>query len=314
MHWTNGLSADSPAIAVLRFSTAIFLISLWAWYKAYGVAVYITPELKTTTSYVAWLQLALGLCARFRPILPLTGAGIFALYALAVIDYGVFHLLDYVIFLGLGYVLLVAYIGRGKWRQSGFVVLYAATGLTLIWAAVEKFAYPQWTYDLLRANPAMLMGMHPEYYMVLAGFVEFNLAFILLGAASIVARVVAVGFQSIFAAGHPAVRADRRDRPPDDHCDPIRAVLPRADQLALHTRATRKISLDGSLFHDRTLLPRLRHDLRRLLRSALPHLPRIAPARSASEQHSTLLRFLQDKSIAAAVFSGWDARYNRVPR
>jgi hypothetical protein len=77
-------------------------------------------------------------------------------------------------------------------------VLYASTGLTLIWAAVEKFAYPDWTYGMLSANPAMLMGMQPDYFMVLAGFVEFNLAFILLGAASIAARVVAVGFQSIF--------------------------------------------------------------------------------------------------------------------
>jgi len=142
--------------------------------------------------------LGLGLCALFRPTLPLVGLGIFVLYGLAVRDYGVFHLLDYLIFLGLGYFFLVANIKRGKWRQSGFIVLYAATGITLIWAAMEKFAYPQWAYALFQMHPGMLMGMQPQTYLMLAGFVEFNLAFALLGAASIAGRVIAVTTQAIF--------------------------------------------------------------------------------------------------------------------
>jgi len=34
--------------------------------------------------------------------------------------------------------------------------------------------------------------------MMLAGFIEFNMAFILLGAASVVGRLVALGLQSVF--------------------------------------------------------------------------------------------------------------------
>ncbi len=189
---------DDLSILILRLSAAIFFTALWAWHQAYGTAFFITPELRTTASFVPWLQLALAACALWRPTLPLVGVGIFALYGLALRDYQLFHLLDYIIFLGLGYFFLVANIKRSKWRQSGFVVLYAATGITLLWAALEKFAYPEWTYAMLRSHSEMLMGMQPETYMTLAGFMEFGLAFVLLGAVSVAGRVVAVALQMVF--------------------------------------------------------------------------------------------------------------------
>jgi hypothetical protein len=92
----------------------------------------------------------------------------------------------------LGYFFIVASIQRGTWHKSGFIVLFAATGLTLTWAAIEKFAYPQWSYALLRSRPDMLMRMQPETYMRVAGFVEFDFAFVLLGAASVTGRLAMV--------------------------------------------------------------------------------------------------------------------------
>jgi hypothetical protein len=189
---------DDFSILILRLAAAIFLISVWAWYLAYGTSFYVTPELRTTARLVPWFQLALAVCALVRPCLPAVGVGLLILYSLALHDYGVFHLLDYMIFLGLGYFFTVANIKRGKWRQSGFIVLYAATGITLLWAAMEKFAYPNWSYDLLSMHADMLLGMSPQTYMLLAGFVEFGLAFVLLGAASIAGRLVALGLQGIF--------------------------------------------------------------------------------------------------------------------
>ena len=147
---------------------------------------------------IPWFQLALAVCALFRRTLPAVGVGLLLLYVLAVRTYGLFHLLDYIIFLGLGYFFTVVNIKRGKWRQSAFVVLFAGTGITLLWAAMEKFAYPQWTYPVLQSHPHMLLGMQPATYMILAGFMEFGVAFILLGAASIVGRLVALGLQLIF--------------------------------------------------------------------------------------------------------------------
>jgi len=203
---------------------------------------------------VPWLQLALGFCALFRRTLPAVGLGIFGLFGLAIRNYGLFHLLDYLIFVGLGYFFVVATIKLGKWRQSGFVVLFAATGITLLWAAMEKFAYPEWSYAMLRSHPDMLMGLQPETFMVLAGFVEFSVAFVL---------------------GNLRVWAARRDWSSDDHCDLVCALHARADERTRDPGAARKIGRDGNVFHDGFVFPGFRNDLHRLLRSAFRSSPRI---------------------------------------
>jgi hypothetical protein len=84
------------------------------------------------------------------------------------------------------------------WLKSGLVVLFVCAGLTLIWAAVEKFAYSQWTISVLEGKPHMLMGMSPPIFMKVSGFTEFFLTFILLGAVSVIGRLIALGFMSVF--------------------------------------------------------------------------------------------------------------------
>jgi hypothetical protein len=189
---------DALSIRVMRICASVFFISLALWHLKFGQSFYLTPELKTSSAYVPWLHLVLGLCALSRYTMPATGAGIFVLYGMALHHYGTYHMLDYPIFLGIGYFFVVANIRRSQWMKSGFVVLFAATGLTLIWAAIEKFVYPQWTYPILQHNPDMLFGMSPYLFMVVSGFVEFNLAFLVLGATSVVGRIVAFGLQAIF--------------------------------------------------------------------------------------------------------------------
>jgi hypothetical protein len=49
-----------------------------------------------------------------------------------------------------------------------------------MWASIEKWAYPEWSYPLLNLHPEMTFGFSPEYYMRAAGAVEFALAFALL--------------------------------------------------------------------------------------------------------------------------------------
>jgi hypothetical protein len=44
----------------------------------------------------------------------------------------------------------------------------------------------------------MLLGMSPYLFLLVSGFIEFNLAFVVLGATSVVGRLVALGLQSIF--------------------------------------------------------------------------------------------------------------------
>jgi len=96
------------------------------------------------------------------------------------------------------YYFLAACISGSGWVTSRYIVLYASTALTLLWAAVEKWGYPIWTYPLLAREPGLLMGMEPTTYMVLAGFVEFNLTFVMLSSASLLSRAIALGLGSVF--------------------------------------------------------------------------------------------------------------------
>jgi hypothetical protein len=48
-----------------------------------------------------------------------------------------------------------------------------------MWASVEKWAYPQWSFPLFIGYPALSLGYDPEFHMRAAGVVEFTLAFAL---------------------------------------------------------------------------------------------------------------------------------------
>ena len=189
---------DSLSIHIMRVSAAIFFFALFAYYQFRGITFYLTPELLTTSKIVPWIHLAIGFCALSRYTIPLVGIGILGLYGAAINDYGIYHLIDYLIFLGIAYFFVVTTISHGRWKKSGFIVLYALMGLTLLWASVEKWGYAHWTYPLLAKDPSLLMGMEPYPYMVLAGFVEFNVIFLLLGAVSIVTRLIALILEAVF--------------------------------------------------------------------------------------------------------------------
>jgi hypothetical protein len=190
---------DNLASAMMRCAAGIFFLSLFLWwFLGAGASFYLTPELKTSSAFVPWIHLIMALSVISRRTTFITGIGIFLLYIAAAVNYGIFHLLDYVIFLGIGYFLSVSGASGKKWLMSGFVVLFACTGLTLVWAAVEKFAYAGWTDPVFEKSPHMLMGLSASNFMKLSGFIEFFVTFILLGAVSVIGRLVALGFMSIF--------------------------------------------------------------------------------------------------------------------
>ena len=190
---------DNVAVYIMRVSAGIFFLTLFLWWAlGMGQSFYLTPELKTTAVYVPWLHLLMGLAVISARTTPITGVGVFLLWFAAARNYGIFHMLDYPIFLGIGYYLAVSTSRSRVWLKSGLVVLFASTGITLIWAAVEKFAYPNWTVEVLKERPGMLMGLTPQMFMKVSGFAEMSLTFILLGAASVVGRLVALGLMSVF--------------------------------------------------------------------------------------------------------------------
>ncbi len=182
---------------ILRISVSVFFVSLFLLAFT-GTEFLLTPELHTTNPVVRFLHLAIAGFALYRPTTPLIGLGIFVLYGLAIEQYGIFHMLDYLIFLGVGVYFLLSGLKGREWAKVRYVTLFASTGLTLLWASVEKWGYPHWTYPLLQYDASLLMGMSPQFYMVFAGFVEFNITFILLSSASIFSRIIALAFQGVF--------------------------------------------------------------------------------------------------------------------
>ncbi len=193
----NLVISQVQAFWITRLTASIVFAALFV-YGLMGESIYLTPELQTRSPFVKWLHLLLAVGVWFRPTVPVTGIGIFVLYGLGVADYGLYHMLDYLLFLGIGtFFVLASFTGEG-WIKARYVTLFATTGLSLLWGSLEKWAYPGWYYPLLELNPSLLMGMSAPFYMTLAGFVEFNMVFILLSSASIFSRFIALGLNMIF--------------------------------------------------------------------------------------------------------------------
>ena len=132
------------------------------------------------------------------------------LFAAGIRDYGLFHMMDYPIFLGAAlYFALLGLQGRraawgagiaAAWNRLRPVdVLRWAAAITLMWASVEKWAYPEWTYPLLLTHTRMTVGLAPDFYMTAAGLVEFGLAFALV-CAPLASRLSAIVLTALFTS------------------------------------------------------------------------------------------------------------------
>ncbi len=116
----------------------------------------------------------------WRRTMPLTGLGIVFLFAFATAQYGVFHLADYPVFLGVAAYLILRGLDIAPYGIRPLDIVRWAAAVTLMWASVEKWAYPQWTDPLFAAKPEMTMGATRELFMQAAGVIEFTLAFALV--------------------------------------------------------------------------------------------------------------------------------------
>jgi hypothetical protein len=193
------LTVTEPVAFMIMRRAALIFFAAVSVHGMLGQGFFLTPELKTDQRWVPWVQLGTALSALHRRTVPLIGLGAISLFIAAVVQYGLFHMLDYLILIGVSYYFIASAMSGPGWLMSRYIVLYATTGLTLLWAAIEKWAYPSWTYPLLARNPDLLMGFDAPTFMVLAGFVEFTLTYMLLSSASLLSRAIALGLGSVFA-------------------------------------------------------------------------------------------------------------------
>ena len=187
-------SLNAEGHVFVRASCGFFLIALW-----YHGGIILTPELTTSSPAIPLLQLTLAACLVSRKTTVVAGVGIAGLFGLALAEYGLFHLADYPIFLGIAAYLIAVSLRKNIFGARPIDVLRWSTAITLMWASVEKWAYPEWSYPLFVQHPDLGFGFTPQYYMCAAGIVEFSLAFALLWT-PLVRQIGAVVLTGIFVA------------------------------------------------------------------------------------------------------------------
>jgi hypothetical protein len=188
----SGLQSNTGTL--IRATCGFFFVALWTM-----GGIILTPELKTSSEAISWFQLAIATGLIWRRTLPLSGLGIAALFAVGVRDYGIFHLADYPIFLGIaGYLVLVG-LERDLFGMRPLDVVRYAAAVTLMWASIEKWAYPEWSFPLFIAYPGLTLGFDDEFFMRAAGVIEFTLAFSLLWT-PLVRRASAIILAGMFVA------------------------------------------------------------------------------------------------------------------
>lgn len=190
---------DFVRIVIGAFFVAIFAVD----------GVYLTPDLKTPAEWVSWTQLLIAGLIFSRRTQPLAAAGLIGLWVLALRDYDVFHLLDYLA-LGVGvaaYLVLEA-SSNPEWRKHRFEVLRWGVAIALMWSSLEKFAYPDWFYPLVEEKPFLTFGMPRDMFIPMAGVAEFTMGFGLIWT-PLIRRLSAVALFIIFnAAVYPFGRID----------------------------------------------------------------------------------------------------------
>ena len=194
---------DYVRAIVAAFFVAIFSVG----------GIYLTPDLKTPAEWVSWIQLLIAAGIFWRATMPLAAAGIVALWLLALRDYDLFHLFDYLA-LGIGVALYLALAGstREDWRKHRFEALRWGLAIALMWSSLEKFAYPTWFYPLVVEKPYLTFGLPRDAFIPMAGVAECTMGFGLIWT-PLIRRLSAVALFVIFTTA-VGPRANRNHRPP----------------------------------------------------------------------------------------------------
>jgi len=214
---------------MFRAGTAFFFISIWVL-----GGIILTPELKADSVWIGIIHLGIAAGMLSRRTMPLSALGIVLLFAIALWNYGVFHLADYPVFLGVAAYLALTGLQKNLYGARPIDVVRWTAAVTLMWASVEKWAYPEWSYPMFIEHPNLAMGFDPEFFMRAAGAVEFALAFALMWT-PLVRRFAAVLLTAMFITavfefgkidliGHTlivivvvAIAGDRKEEPVTTH-------------------------------------------------------------------------------------------------
>ncbi len=178
------------SVDVVRFSMAGVLLITWA------SRALLTPELAEPADWVGWVEFALVLLLLWGRVNEIAGAGLVGLWLIGVVEYGAFHMLDYLHIIGLGVFLIVRAVPSLEVRGLGVPVLSLTVGFSLMWLGFEKLVYPEWGLAVLGTEPILRLGLPADFFLDGAAFVEIALGFLLV--IGLLGRPLAVVVTGVF--------------------------------------------------------------------------------------------------------------------
>ncbi|NTF07876.1 hypothetical protein G6L37_17130 [Agrobacterium rubi] len=193
---------DLPADTIMRLVVGVWLSWLWLLPSP----IWLTPELVAHNPAVQWLQLGLAGFCLFSRMSWVTGIGLLGLWIAATGQYGLYHLMDYPLFMGVAAYLIgisAAHSSQpvAQWLAAQRLnMLVGAMAVTLMWASIEKWAFANWSIPLLHEYPHLTMGMTPEMFLAFAGWLEFGAAVMLVLGGKVSSRLSAFVLLFIFTA------------------------------------------------------------------------------------------------------------------
>ncbi len=159
---------------VLRVGTGAVMLLSW---QANAMLV---PELDHAADWIGWYQFGLALLLLFQRTTPLAGLGLIGLFTFGIIEFGMLHMLDYLLYAGVGYFLLAGENTNAKFQSSALPALYFTLGFSLCWVALEKVVYPEWGLSVLEQQSHLAMGLDLSLFLTASAFVEFCLGYLLI--------------------------------------------------------------------------------------------------------------------------------------
>jgi len=190
---------------LVRLATGAYFLLLWdkgavvLWER--GSAI-LTPELMASLGWTGSLQLVIAVSVAWRRTCVVAAVGIGILYGYGVAQFGIFHMTDYVFFPGIAAYLALTSLGTPARLRLRVPLLSGGLAFGLMWTAIEKFVYPAWTLDVVAQHPDLAFGFPWQFVVVVAGFVEFTLAFYVMTGRGLV-RFGAAAYAGIFLAAIP---------------------------------------------------------------------------------------------------------------
>lgn len=134
---------------------------------------YLAPEFSINSMWVILGLVGAVVFLFNKRTLPVSGAILFLLYVQAALTYGLFHAIDYLLYLGIVYYLFVS---GTPLKRTAVAVMYICTGISLAWLAMEKLTIPELACTVMGEYGLPTFGFTLENFVLISAFIEIGLA------------------------------------------------------------------------------------------------------------------------------------------